>query len=302
MPFYPGAGLRVYIPCFAGGDWNIVLVLDASTVSLVGNISVPEGAVTLAFNTNDGMIYALNWTNGVSTIDPKVMQVVGFATVGDFRALGYLPEEWPTLTYDRWTGNLLAADGSSGVWSINSSSGASTVPFAAGQIAQSVSIDNATGELYLSTTVFGPTGPAASYVTVYSAATYSREVTIPIPRTFGEVDRVLFDAAHGDAYFVGESEVLAWNVSTRTFVGNVAISIATFLASAIYVSATDQIFVTPDGFSAPWFMPGTVVQLVHTISRQLSTLLWLSTALGILALSVAVGIITALVLALRRLH
>ena len=300
IPFYPGSGPRVYIPCFTEGDWKLVLVLDASTHWLVGNISVPEGAVTLTFDPSNGMIYALNWSNGVSTIDPTSMQVVGFATVRGFGAIGYLPEEWPTLSYDKWTGDLLAADGTSGVWSLNISHWTRTDLFATGQVAQSVSIDDATGELYLSTTVFGPTGPTGSYVLVYNAATYSPEATISIPGWFGRVNLVLIDAGHGDAYFVGQDGVLAWNVSARTFVGSVTISVADFLASATFVPATDQIFVSPEGMAAPWLIPGTMVQLYHTTGWQLTTFLWLPTAVGILALGVGVGIFAALIPTLWR--
>jgi hypothetical protein len=297
VPFYPGIGVDVYVPC-----WNntvSLLAIDVQTLSVVASMTPPPNLYgnSMAYDPTNGLIYWGTAQNDLVSMDPVNNTIVGIIPV----PAANIPEgEWLSssygLSYDSATNALLMPSSSDGLLAVDPESGATEQVIPLVGPAVSLATDAATNQLFVST---GGITTATSSVEVFNAATYAREETLAIPNCVynncaepNEVNQVLLDPAHGDAYLVTTTGLFAVNLTT--------LSMSTVMTdygdgpqeTGVYIPSLDAIFGTyePDQIG-----PGYVATLHHTTSSFLSTLLWMPTSVALLLLAGGTGVILAVI-------
>ena len=296
VPFYPGFGHDVFVPCLnttsSGGSSVVVVNAESGTVS--GHLSIPAPLiyVTRAYDSSDGIIYVVTGPDTLTKIDPANDTVAGILPVPG--ASWEFSDHPYAILFDPSTGDLLVPASGGGILSVNPDTGANrTIPFPDAPVA--FAMDD--GGHQLLATSFDP-----SSVFVYNASTYRLVAHLSIPNCLAngcaepnDVNQVLLDPAHGDAYLLSVVSLITLNLSTLSLIswtwdyGNGP------SWSATYVPSSDRIFGT---YTPLQVQPGFEIQLEHGSRVALTRLLWLPVGLGILAVAVISG--STLVLARLR--
>ena len=291
IPFYPGTGDNVFVPCGgpnpSGGE---IVVFNASTESVVGNVSIPSYVggwflFSMTYDPSDGTIYVANWTNAVLSVNLSAQRLDGVANISGVLFRPGLVD-FHTIAFDPSTGSLLMP-GAGGVWAVTPGSyakrGFVTLP---GETVQSIEDEPNTDQLFVSAVAFNPGGNNPRYcVYVLDASTYRMEDNISVP---AEVDQILSDPLHGDAYFVNWGGVIAWNTSMQSEVGTISFD---------NVLPWSAIFAPPGIIWGTWqldpldtyYSPGYTVQLSYGTTSQATTFIGLPFPEAILVLSTVVA-------------
>ncbi|HTT46127.1 MAG TPA: hypothetical protein VMH38_08995 [Thermoplasmata archaeon] len=297
VPFYPGIGVDVYVPC-----WNstvTLLAIDVQTQSVVASMTPLLNLYgnSMAYDPTDGLIYWGTAQNDLVSVDPVNNTIVGIIPV---EGASIPAGEWLSssygLSYDPATNALLMPSSSDDLLAVNPESGATEQVIPLAGPADSLTADAATNQLFVSTSDINT---ATSSVEVFNAATYAREETLPIPNCVynicaepNDVNQVLLDPAHGDAYLVATTGLFAVNLTT--------LSMSTVMAdygdgaqeTGVYIPSLDAIF----GTYAPSVIgPGYVATLHHATSSFLSTLLWMPASVALLLLAGVTGVLLAVI-------
>jgi hypothetical protein len=293
IPFYPGFGSNVYVPCLNPDSYTSgpLLVIDDDTGSIVKNVSLPFRADSMALDPDNGLIYISGGADTLAAISPSNNSVVGLTTVtgADFsddpEALGY------ELVFDTATDQLIAPAKNGSLAEINPATGVAEGSLPFGAVSAALAIDPSSSRLFVSTW-------NAPSVFVYNAKTYQFETSMTFPNCLGyvcdsaQVNQILIDSAHGDAYLVTTGWLYSLNLSTLAVVGEIQDYGDGPQLSSVYVPLDDRIFGTyADGIVGPGFM----IQLGHTDTPVVTELLWLPVLPGSLALAAVIGSATTTV-------
>ena len=294
VPFYPGTGVEVYVPC-----WNntvSLLAIDVQTLSVVASMAPQPNLYgnSMAYDPANGIIYWGVGGNRLVSVDPGNNTIVGTTLVD---GAGIPPGEVLSnsygLSYDPATNALLMPSSSGDLLAVNPASGAIERIISLDAAAETLAIDAATSQLFVSTVNFS----AQSYsVEVFNAVTYAWEETLTIPSCVynecgaNDVNQVLLDPAHGDAYFVATTGLFTVNLTTMAMSTVMADYGDGFQESGVYVPGLDAIFGT---YQPLMNGPGYVAVLHHTTSPYLTTLLWMPTSVALLLLAGVTGVVLA---------
>lgn len=142
-------------------------------------------------------------------------------------------------------------------------------------------------------------------MSVFDAASFALEARFTIPSCVqndcaspNDVNEILVDPSHGDAYLVITVGLFSLNLSTLSLVGTTFDYGNGPEASSTYDPITDQIFST---YAIYQLGPGLLVQLHHGTVPVLTSLLWLPPVLGELTVfQLTVGGIVALAVWVRN--
>jgi hypothetical protein len=295
VPFYPGWGTTVWVPCY-NGAWTpstVALGFDGLTDSVVANVSMPIWTVAWASYPSLGVIYAGGWSlNGTAAnfavLDPDTLSAEGSEySAADFQ-VPWGPLNSP-LVYDPFTGAILVASSGSSLLALDPSTGAIEATVSLPSSVVAASLDPATGMILVST-------ESPSDVLVLSASTYSIERVLSIPTCIDNlcdantVNEIVIDPAHGDAYLVATTAFLTLNLTTLGIAGTIVGYGDGPQGAAAYAPASDRLFGTY-GEVAGMDGPGYVVFLSHGSHQVLSQVLGLPTSPGLLLVAVLAGLI-----------
>jgi hypothetical protein len=295
IPFYPGSGTTVWISCASPQFTNYsVLEFDYATNTLAGQFPTSIYVAAFALDTQSGLIDAAGWnyTSGTAV----VLTFSGSGPAGtpaldltNVQFTPYFGNKVIAMTYDPASNSLVFPADGNGLLSVALSSGVATIVDQFLTPVSTVSFDPSNDQLFVAT--FDP-----SDVIVLNGGSFTPRATIPVPGCVeGEcsvpdnVQTILFDPAHGDAYLVATVAIVGVNLTTFSTIGAIADYGDGPQESSAYVPAVDRVFGTFDAVGSN--SPGIMVALSHGSFTTLSSLLWLPTSLGILALSAAVGLI-----------
>lgn len=294
LPFYPGNGADVLVPCgnlTANPPSGALLVVDSRTGSLVADVPLTLGVISMAFDPLNGMVYLAGYPDTLTVFDLASDSVVRAMNVtgASFGQQSYGTRN--LLVFDPTTDALILPSATGGLLAIDPTTGElrSVLPLPSDPL--SLAVDPGSGRIFAS--AWDP-----SSVAVYNAKTYVLQANISIPDCVdnvcadpNDVQQTLFDPAHGDAYLLATSDLFTLNLSS------LAVISTTFdygdgpSASAAYAPVSDRIFGTYPPFEVG---PGYMIQLAHGNPLMVSRLLWLPTGLGSLALAAVVGSTLAL--------
>ena len=295
FPFYPGAGIDVFIPC-----GESVLIFDYQANSIVANISLGIYSWPATYDSHNGMIYVggadpTTWQDDMlASISSTTQNLTGVYRLNGTNFEPSTGEAGYTLVYDPATDSQIVPSATNGLRIIEPSTRVTISQIHFPGYVQSLAIDMEQDELFVSVWDY----PAlVSSVLVFDASTYAELGSIPIPNCRGSwcdepngVGHVMFDPAHGDAYLESNLGLIAVNLSTLSTVGMVGAWYGVG-SSTVYAASTGQVFgtwgINPDPNS------GVLVQLSHGGYWALTGLFWLPAATGILVLAVAVGLTVA---------
>jgi hypothetical protein len=295
-PYFPGAGDDLFVPCENyNQSWGSVLEVDYQTNSVVANISGAAGVNALAYDSVTGMVVGgaggtlrvINPVTGVVTSSFNVPNAT-FQPANGFGSF--------TLVYDSATNSLLVPSTTNKLLSVDPTSGKieGSIPLPAAT--ESLAIDSAANLLFVTTVnVSGQNPTYAGVGSVFNAQTFARKAQFDIAACVrnicagSDVDQILPDSAHGDAYFVGSTALYTLNLSTLTLVGTTEDYGDGWVLSAAFVPTTDQILLT---YAVYGVGPGLLLQLQHRVAIVLTSFLWLPPTIGALAITlIAVAVI-----------
>jgi DNA-binding beta-propeller fold protein YncE len=293
VPFYPGHGADVFVPCLDTQSYSsgTLLVIDSETESIVANFSMPFREASMAFDPSNGVIYVAGYPNALAAIDPANDTILSLRNLTDvtFSGAPYLLHYM--LAYDPLTGDLIAPATSGGLAAIDPTTGVVRAAVPLPSVPFTIAMDPATAQVFVGT--YSP-----SFVEVLDGTTYDPEARIAIPNCIdyicggtGAVDQILFDTDHGDAYVLTTLALVTVNLSALSPVSTVLDYGDGPLSSAAYAPATDRVFGTygwDDGIG-----PGVLVQLNHSTYPAVTELFWLPTSTGALVIAVAAGVALA---------
>jgi hypothetical protein len=289
VPYFPGVGEDLFIPCSNyNQSWSSVIEVNYQTNTVVANISGAAGATVLAYDSVTGMVIGGGGTTLV-VINPATGVVASRFQVPNATFLPANGFGSNTLVYDPATNSLIVPSTTNKLFSVDPTSGKveSSIPLPAA--GESLAIDPAANLLFATTVnISGQKPTYAGIGSVFSAGTFAREAQFSIAPCVNnicagsDVDQILPDPAHGDAYFVGTTALYALNLSTLTLVGATEDYGDGWVESATYVPTTGQILLT----YAPPIMtgPGLMLQLHHRTITVLTSFLWLPPIYGALTL------------------
>jgi hypothetical protein len=297
MPLYPGSGFDVYVPCTSG-----LLVFNYSTDRVVGTISTPFWVISLAFDSGSGEIYASGWdangTTFVGEINPAANTLVRLFSIPNVGFAGFFGAGAYLLAYDPATDELLMPnssgpydDAGTSILSVNPESGKVTSTFSTGATVLSVSVAPQSNQILVTTS-------SPDEVEAFNEASYAEEAQVSLPSCLpgvcagGDAPAVALDPTHGDAYILTSLALDVLNLTTCSLVATIYDYGAGDQGSGVYVPGVDRVFGAYQYFYQSF--PGFMVQLTHSSHEELTSVLWLPTAEGILALSGATGTILAI--------
>ncbi len=292
VPFYPGTGGDVFVPC-QNGSADSILVFNAVLQTVVSRVPVPFDIAAMAYDPTAGYVDVLGKAaTGPSgtllgLVDPSDSALVRVTPLSSQVATGGHPSGEYAMVFDASTDRLIVPSSSNGLVAIDPTSGGvvAALPLPSSPVA--LAVDPATNELFASSA-------DPSSVTVFNASTYRVESTIPLPDRVAadcvypnDANQLLIDPTHGDAYLVSTDALFALNLSTLAIVAAVEDYGDGPQLSSAYVPAADRIFGTyvPTGSPGPGFM----LQLDHGSCTVVSSLLWLPTAIGTLVVGALCG-------------
>ena len=296
VPFYPGTGVNVFVPCLnsvSDSDGRL-FVVSSQNLSIVANISMPaltSYQSSMTYDPSNGFAYLSVNSSQIAAVDPVhdtaegVMDVAGAALSTNAAEGAYV------LVFDPFTGQLLLPSASNGILGVDPADGSQEafVPLPSTVVA--LSIDAATNQLFATT--FDP-----STLDVFDASNYRLEAQFSIPNCINnicgepnDIPQVVIDPTHGDAYLAAVSFLLTLNLTTLSIVSAIEANWNGPATSMVYTPVTDRVFGT---YEAEHVGPGFLVELNHRGYPVVTTLLWLPTTLGILLLSAVAGAGSAL--------
>jgi hypothetical protein len=291
VPFYPGSGVDFYVPCLNTTYYNYgpLLVVNDQSGLIVKNVSLPFRTNSMAFDSDNGMIYITSDQNNLTTFDPVNESVVETRSVAsgdfssDYSSFGY------ELVFDSLTNQLIAPGSNGSLLEIDPASGlvVGSIPLGSPTIALAVA---PASNLLLASTSNSPS------VVAFNSGTYQLEATTDLPDCFayvcgsGFVNQILVDPTHGDAYLVASNGLFTLNLSALGVVGIMEDFGDGPQLSAAYVPASDRIFGT---YSGGLDEPGFLIQLSHTQTPIVTNLLWLPISSGAIVLAAVIGSVLA---------
>jgi len=292
VPFYPGSGVDVLVPCFNATAYQpgTLLVLDEQTQSIVANLSMPFNVVSMAYDSSNGMIYMGANENVLAMFNPANDTIVKVANVTGASFLESLPYNDYKMVFDAATDQLLLPTSTGELLGVNPATGVASTVLTLASYPVTLAIDPATGDLFASTS--DPTT-----LEIFDAASYDLEANISIPNCVlvcaepNDVNQILIDPAHGDAYLDASVSLFTLNLSTLSIVSAFEDYGNGFQATAAYSPVSDRIFGTYGPLEVG---PGFLIQLNHRTYPVVTTLLWLPTGPGTLTLATVVGSVLSL--------
>jgi hypothetical protein len=295
IPFYPGSGADVFVPClnatsYASGN---LYVVNYQTESIVANVSMPFRAMSMAYDPSNGMIYSGANEDLLATIDPVNDSIVRTTNVTGASFSGTFPTNSYALVFDPVTDRLIGPSATGGLLSIDPATGVGTAVLSIPSTPLTLAVDSARGEIFVATV-------QPSSLLVLNATTFALEANVSIPDCVdnvcaepNDVNQVLLDPAHGDAYLVATSALFTLNLSKLAVINALEDYGDGSQVSSAYAPVSDRIFGTYEAFQVG---PGFLIQLSHGSFLAVTTLLWLPTNFGTLALAVVVGLVLAVLL------
>ena len=294
VPFYPGSGIRVFIPCYP----DSLVVVDAETDTVVANVTTPFDPWVMTYDANRSEIFAGDWGTGIIGVDTSTLEITSKLdlTGGLFRLFG----NWaPGLAYDARTDQLIAPSSQfSAILVAVSPSGGSTV-----SVARLAYEPTALGVDPFSPLILVAFNDPSSLL-VLDSANYRELTNISLPECgpndCGEdqVTDFAFDQANGDVYLSTGVYLDVLNVSSLTIVGTINIAGDGWTGSLTYVPGTDTAWGTYQDTVIP--APGYLAVLSHSNSTFLTGLLWVPPALAPLVIGAVAGAGLATVQAVHR--
>jgi hypothetical protein len=284
--YYPGTGSEFFVPCSNSSQgWSSVLAVNYQTASVVANISNPGDAISMAYDSSNGMLYggAAGASNGLAVINPISEGLAGVLHVpGATFAPSYWFQSSPyTLVYDSDTNRLIVPSTTSSFLVYDPVNGTVTRSVSLAAPVESLAIDSDSNQLFVSTdnaTTF------VSGLSVFNAQTYALEARLVLPNCIDDecaqsnsVNQILPDPLHGDAYLVSTVGLFTLNLSTLSLVGTTEDYGDGPADSATYVPGPDQVISTYAIFMVG---PGMLLQLQHGSSLVLTSVLWLPPTIG----------------------
>ena len=294
IPFYPGIGGQLFIPCFndSTSAFSTLLAVNAETGSVVASFSLQADIDSLAYDSQDGMVYLGVGSNSLATVDPVHDVLVRSTSItgASFQATYITTGSAFQLAFDPAHGQLLLPSAAGGLLAVDPATGAieARIPFPSNPMA--LAVDSGMGQLFVA-------GRYADSVQVYNASDFALEASISVPACIqnvcgiGDVEQILLDPVHGDAYLLSGIGLDTLNLSKLTLISAILDYGNGRTADAVYLSGGDRVIGT---YAALGVGPGFVVQLNHGSLLSLTRLLWLSPDLAILALASSVGSAVAL--------
>lgn len=291
VPFYPGVGIEVFIPCLnSSSAWSSVLVVNAETGMVSANLSIPFTMyyTSMAYDPSHGILYVATDANTIARINTVNDTVAGTLAVSgaDWGPSGHIF----AIVFDPSTGALLVPWAGGGLLAFNPITGANRI---LSLPAVPVTLTMDVGANRILATSFDP-----SSVFVYNASSYRLIAALSIPNCLdnvcaepNDVNQVLVDPVHGDAYLLSTESLITLNLSALDLIGSTPDYGDGPSWSATYVPPNDRIFGT---YTPILVGPGFMIQLGHGGFVRLTRLLWLPVDLGILALAVLTGSALAL--------
>jgi len=304
VPFYPGNGSVVLVPCTNGAFTNFsVLEFDYATNALVATIPVPIWISSIAVDTQSGSFYGAGWNSSFAAdslveFNPSPPWSVRETNVPGADFTLSIPSSYSAIVFDPLTARLILPSSGDSVLSMNPLTGTVTTIAELPSTVASLAIDTAADDLFATTT-------NPSTAVVLNAADYDLKAQISISNCVdnicavpNDVNQVLADPSHGDAYLVSTTGLIGLNLSTLSTIGAIEDYGDGPQLSSAYFPAADRVFGTYEDILGG---PGFFVQLSHGTYPVLTRLLWLSVPLATLALSlVAAAICFAVALRYRR--
>ena len=297
IPFYPGTGVQVFVPCFdnRSDSFDILLAVDSETGSIVADLSTPGWVGSMTYDSVDGLVYAGTGAMTLVSIDPVHDTLIGAVNVTGARFQPTLLGGSSTfqLVFDPVRDQLIVPSATGGLLLIDPATGEArtTLPLPSTPVA--LAVDPGSGRLFAA-------GFDPDSVFVYNAANLALETTFSPPACFSfgcatrTVAQVLVDPVHGDAYLLTGLAIDTFNLSKLSWVSEVPYEGYGPIRDGAYVPSLDRVFAT---FLIGQVLPGLVVQLDHANHLSVSRILWLPTGLGTLPLGAVVGSVVVL---LRR--
>ncbi len=292
VPFYPGSGGDVFIPC-QNGSANSILVFNAVLETVVARVPVPFDIAAMAYDPTAGYVDVLGTATAggsgsfLGLVDPSGAALVRAIPLGPQVTAGEFPAGEYAMVFDPVTDRLIVPSTSSGLVAIDPTNGGvvAVLPLPSSPVA--LAVDPATDELFASSA-------DPSSLTLFNATTYRAASTIPLPNCVrgdcvspNDANQLLIDPTHGDAYLVSTDALFALNLSTLAIVAAVEDYGNGPELSSAYVPGVDRIFGTYLPTSIPG--PGFMLQLDHGSYTVVSSILWLPTAIGILVAGALCG-------------
>ena len=289
----------MWIPCF-NSTWphnSTVLGFDGLSGKIDANISMPIWAFVLSSDPENSEIYADGWNLSGGSDDFSEFNSSTSAPVArDVPSLEASEGRWggtAPFAYDTVTGEIVFGAANDAVMELDPATGASSVVANLTSEPIALAIDPATNQIFVSTSNL-------SSVEVLNAANYAVESQIGIPNCFNnicadpnDVNQVLVDPSHGDAYLISTIAILTLNLSDLSVVGTIVGYGDGPQITATYLPSSDRIFGTYQGLGEDG--PGLLVQLDHGFLLLLTSFLWLPPSAGVLVCAAAVGAICGLV-------
>jgi hypothetical protein len=300
VPYYPGSGSDYFVPCGNyNQNWASIVSVNYLNDTIAANISDPVGATSMAYDSSNGLLYAAADAAGseIEVIDP-----ISGSLTGTFDVPGatFAPSYWYSsssymLVYDSFTNRLVVPSTTNGLLFVDPTNGTVTSSVRLPAPVESLAFDSASNQLFAAT---DNNVTYVSGVSVLNARTYSLEARVVVPNCVqntcvgsNDINQVLTDPSHGDAYLVGALALFTLNLSTLTLVGTLEDYGNGPPASAPYIPGLDQVIST---YAIYQEGPGLLDQLHHGSVTVLSSLLWMPPAIGVLLTAqLAVGGIAA---------
>jgi hypothetical protein len=297
IPFYPGVGSTVWVPC-SNDLWSpsgTLLGYDALSGAIVANLTYPIWSYAMTYDPRSSVVYSYGWNSSgpgpnvaefnTSSPAPTELSIRGLES-GGVQIGGT-----PPFAFDSVTGEILYGSNQNELLEYNISTGQSAPVVGLSSVAYALAVDAAANEILVSTN-------DPSTVVVLNAATYSVESQFTVPNCFNglcaepnDVNQILVDPTHGDAYLVSTIATLALNLSTQSLVGTVVGYGDGAQVTAAYSPSSDRIFGTYN--VAGLNSPGFAVLLHHGSEVILTSVLWLPIPLGSLVAAASVGAVCA---------
>jgi hypothetical protein len=281
-PYFPGVGDDYYVPCYNDSSGlDSILSIDYQTQTIAANFSDPAGLTTLTYDSSNGMLVAGGTTN-LMVLNPETGAVVSTFHMSNasltpeyFGVGGY------TLVYDPLTDRLIFPSSGDQLIQLNLATGTfgKAIPLPAP--AETLAIDPATDQLFAATL----SASGVSGLSVFNARTYSLEARMTFPDCINhvcgsaDVNQILVDPIHGDAYLVAVLALFTLNLSSLSLVGTTQDYGDGWQFSSAYLPNTDELVYVYEGGDE--FNPGLLVQLHHTTTMELTSLLWLPPLIGL---------------------
>lgn len=292
IPYYPGSGADVFVPCQLS-SW--VFVFNTQTSSIVANVSTPFPFLEMTVDSRDGMILSVDG-GSVAALDPATETATVIAN--DTGAAPPNPLDGSGIVYDPAIDRLLTFSSTNQLLAVDLSTGASTVLAQLPPYPSAIGIDPSTGIVF--TTIDDP-----SSVLVFNATTdvQLQNITIPwcVDSFCGDenlIGQFLVDPMHGDVYFASGLALFAVSLSSLSIVGTILNVGDGWAQSATYVPLSDEVFGTYTAAGGP--APAYLDELTHGNSTVLSGLLWMPVSSGILAIGLVAGLIAGVLSVGRR--